>query len=332
MFAKDFCVKQNRKRKVTGELPGGEQCKVSRAQTTPLRCVTARGIPHTIRPPVTRRLQRKIFLDGKIVEANERMLEQFVPGVMTAKGVFETMRVYDGKIFLLDKHINRLQRGLKALEIVNNYTKKEIRHSVTETLRVNRLRNARMRLMVWQKHHQFHVAVIARPYKAPAFSQYSKGYKVLIYSRKMTKPRVSCDVKAIDYRFFQKAHEEAARQGYDEAVVLNRNNEIVEGARTNIFLCKQGVLYAPALRSGGLNGITRQVVLKLAKEAGIKIRLKILGVEDFYQADEAFLTNSLLEVIPASQMNREKIGNGCAGPVTEKIMKRYRQNVKAVIC
>ena len=153
--------------------------------------------------------------------------------------------------------------------------------------------------------------------------KYRKGFKAMIDHTRRRFPLGN--IKSIDYKFFLKAYEAATHKGYDEAILRNQRGEGVEGSRANIFFVKKGKLFTPSLQCGCLKGITREMVLRLAKERGIRHKAIAFGREFFVEAEEAFLTNSLLEIMPLTSVDGQKIGNGRVGPVTVKLMKVYKK-------
>ncbi len=234
---------------------------------------------------------RIILLDGQYHNVNDQFIEAFTPGVFKAKGVFETMRAQDGFVMDTALHLGRLRSGLKNLGIkppsINPSELKEV-------LRRNRLSSARVRLMVWLAGKQVHMMAVALPYK----DSDKKSYRVcLIKTDRAANDRLA-NVKSLDYELFAEAFARAQAQGYDEALLLNRRGYIFEASRANIFWVKDKILYTPPLASGCLNGITRQQVIKQAKLLKIFVKEKNLLPAILKEADDAFLTNSLIGIKP----------------------------------
>ena len=244
-----------------------------------------------------------IFLDGQYLKVSPQIIEAFTPGVFKAKGVFETMLGLDGALLDTALHLKRLRAGLKILGIkapsINPLVLKEV-------LRRNHLSCARVRLMIWQvppvagqAGKQTHVMAAALPYKVPT----KKIYRVcLIKTNRSANDRLA-GLKSLDYELFAQAKTEAQSKGFDEALLLNRSGAIFEAGRANIFWMKNKVLYTPPLSSGCLNGITRQQVIKHAKNLKIPVEERNLTPEILKKADAAFLTNSLIGVKPISLIN-----------------------------
>lgn len=274
--------------------------------------------------------RRWIFLDGQMVSGDEIFLEELSPCVLKGQGVFETMRAYQGEIFLLQEHLDRLFRGLKVLKIKFPDSGKTITRRVYETLRRSRLKNARVRLTVWKGKGRPRISVIAFPYRPYSIGKYKEGFQASVSDVRRDETSVLTRVKSIDYRFFLKAYQKAVRQGRDEAILLNRKGELVEGTRTNIFFVKKGILFTPGLKCGCLNGITRQEILRLAREKGIPCSAGAKGLPCLLNCDEAFLTNSLIGIMPLTSLEGKRIHKGEAGPVTTELTQCYKKSTPEV--
>ena len=159
-----------------------------------------------------------------------------------------------------------------------------------------------MRAAVWQDKKGAHCSIVVMP-----FQDIKKGFKLIVSPKRWPFSSRPSFLKSIDYKFFHKAFEQAKRRNADEAVILNRKCEVVEGSRSNIFLVKEGKVMTPPLPSGCLNGITRQKVLSLIKRSGLVCQSKNIRITDLKEADEIFLTNSLIGIKPvASFMGKKK--------------------------
>jgi len=265
---------------------------------------------------------KKIFLDGNIVEADQRFIDALTPGILRAKGGFETMRFQNGNIVALDAHLKRLFKGLKLQKIISPYSARQLREHVLSLPKTNSLTQARLRLMVWQDSKKTHAAIICEPLSR--LSQ--KGCRAII--SKITRPQTKLSqLKTLDYSPFRKAFVEAKRRGFDEAILLNKKGEIVEGSRTNIFFVKRGILHTPALSCGCLAGVTRQMILRIARKNKIPCRMVKVSPGVFMTSDEAFLTNSVAGIVPLIKVNHRRIGVGKLGPLTQFFSKAYQKLV-----
>ncbi len=262
-----------------------------------------------------------IWLDGKWVEAKPSLLQSLTPGVLKSKGVFETMRVANGKVVLLDVHLKRMSRGLKVLDLTRPKSLFTIRGQISQLLKVNRLKNARARLMVWQKAGRVHCAIICEPIKPLTARQHSKGFKGMLVNEHRRK--TSVPIKSLDYAIFRDSLQKARAAGFDEALFLNRKGDLAEGSRTNIFLVKDKVLCTPPITSGCLPGVTRQAVLERARKLKLRCATKPLKAQDLFEADEAFLTNALIGIMPLTGLDKQQIGTGKPGPVTLRLREAY---------
>lgn len=269
-------------------------------------------------------LKKFFWLDGEWVEAEPSLLQSLTPGVLMAKGVFETMRVTNGKVALLEAHLKRMSRGLKVLEM--GTTPFFAHHTIFEKralslLKVNRLKNARVRLMVWQKGAGVHYAIIAEALQPASARQYAKGFKAMLTNGHRRQTPVP--IKSLDYKIFRESLQKAHAAGFDEAIFLNHKGELVEGSRTNIFLVKDNCILTPPIASGCLPGVTRQVVLDRARRLKIRCLAKTLNAQDLFEADEAFVTNVLLRIMPLTHIGQKQIGTGKPGPVTRRLARFY---------
>lgn len=261
---------------------------------------------------------RIVLLDGKFVEAGPEVLESLTPGVMSAEGVFETMRAHDGGILLLGRHLQRLSRGLEALGLRWPAARHRIEAEVRRVLRRNHLNEARVRLTVWREGHKTRSAIVCQPIER----QYQRGWRAMIspvrHRRALIPP-----IKSLDYSLFRQAYAQAAQRGFDEAILLNGRGELVEGSRTNIFFVDHNILYTPPIHSGCLNGVARQAVMRCARALRIRCLVRSARPWDLFAADEAFLTNAVGTVIPLLRVGARQIGNGKPGPVTLKLRRAY---------
>ncbi|MBI3616860.1 MAG: aminotransferase class IV family protein [Candidatus Omnitrophica bacterium] len=260
-----------------------------------------------------------LWLDGKLVEAKHSFLESLTPGVLKAKGVFETMRVSNGKAALLEAHLRRMSRGLKVLGIRWSMSYRTIPANIRQLLRVVSLTEARVRVMLWQKGAGVHCAIVAEALAPPSARRYKEGFKAILTNGHRRQTPVP--IKSLDYAIFREGLEKARAAGFDEALFVNRKNELVEGSRTNIFLVKDNCLFTPPIKSGCLPGVTRQRVIAAARGLKIHCATRALTAADLFNADEAFVTNALLGIMPLTGLDKQPIGTGNPGPVTSRLRK-----------
>lgn len=264
------------------------------------------------------------FLDGHYHILTESKKFSLNPWMLRGQGAFETMRVYDGRIAFVDEHLNRLLKALKILNIKINYRKSDFKKYLHGVIYLNKIKEGRLRLTIWQEKN-VHLSIIATPYKPYALKEYRKGYRAIVYNPLASRNKSNPYVKSIKYQFFLKAYHKAKVQRYDEAIVLNHQRQLMECSRSNIFFVKNGKLFTPHLKCGCLKGITRQNVIKLAKKFRIPFQNVFCSWEDLLSAQEVFITNSLIEIMPVTLINKKIIGSGKMGKVTQRFLREYRK-------
>lgn len=261
--------------------------------------------------------KKLLWLDNKLVEATPTLLESLTPGVLKAKGVFETMRVSSAEVNFLPDHLRRMSRGLKVLGLHASISLPSVRKDMRQLLKMNGLKDARVRLMIWREGKTLHRAIVAQPLEKPTAAQYRKGFSASLTNGHH---RQTCvPVKSLDYGIFREGLRKARAAGFDEALFVNHKGELVEGSRTNIFLVKDNCLFTPPIKSGCLSGVMRQQVISAARRLKIHYSAKTLNAEDLFASDEAFVTNALLGIMPLTRLGQKKIGTGKPGPVTRRL-------------
>jgi D-amino acid aminotransferase len=279
-----------------------------------------------------------IFLNGEFVEAVKATISPFDKGFLLGDGLFETIRVYRGRPFQLNDHLNRLQCSLKLARFPISINKSKLKAVLSRLIQVNRLNEAFARITItrgksepiWQyrsKNTQPTILVMALPFKPYPKSFYQKGLKAVTMVGSYL-PRIDNTVlKSTSFQGNLLAREAAEETGAQEMIFLSENGQLIEGSTSNIFLIKDKCIITPTANKI-LPGIARRTVLLLADNLGIQAKETHPTLGDLQQADEAFLTNSLMEVMPLTFVNGSPIGNGRPGPLTQKLMVAYRQKVK----
>jgi branched-chain amino acid aminotransferase len=266
-----------------------------------------------------------IYLDGNYRKINQDELRALSPGFLNGLGVFETLLCEKGKVYFLPEHDRRFRYGCDRYILPHPPKLGDIRKILAELSKVNNLVNARVRLAAWRKGYQTHCAVVAVPREAFSVNSYREGFSACIYSKVLDRSAELAKIKSLDYGFFLDAYEYALHHDCHEAVLLSSSGVIVEGSRSNIFLVNKKKLMTPSLLSGCLAGVTRQAVLSVAKKAGVKAAAAELPLKDLHQCEEAFLTNSLIGIMPLTALGDQKIGSGRPGPLTVRLMKGYEK-------
>ena len=273
---------------------------------------------------------RWVYLNGELVAAEQAALPALDLGLLYGYGLFETMRSYGGRVFCLEEHYRRLAAGAELLAIPVPLTLAALEEAVDATLARNGLPDARLRLTVTAGPEDgggsslvlFASEVTEYP---PELRRRGMAAVVSAVRRNETSPLAQ--VKSLNCLDNLLAREQARRGGAGEALLLNTQGFVAEGAASNVFLVRDGTLLTPGVEAGALPGITRQVVLVLAGEEGIEVEEANLTLPDLFGAGEAFLTNSVMEVMPLVSVDGRPVGTGRPGPLTERLARRYRDLV-----
>jgi branched-chain amino acid aminotransferase len=287
-------------------------------------------------------MQEIVYLNGKLIDKDKAHISITDHGFLYGYGLFESMRAYNGKIFLLNRHIKRLHDAAKVIGLDGKLKDINLEKACNDTVTANKLTSARVRLTVtngensampWVDNSgQPTVVVTAQPYTPLPDEKYRQGFKVGIASVRRMKQSVFSTMKSINYLLNVVARIEMAEKGFDEMILLNDVGEIAEGGGSNVFFVQGGRLITPSADSGIIPGITREVVLNMAKGIGIKTDEKAVSVNALKKSDEVFLTNAIIEIMPVVTVDDEKgktytIGNGKPGEITHRLMTAYREMV-----
>jgi branched-chain amino acid aminotransferase len=288
-------------------------------------------------------MEEMIYLNGSLVTKNEARISVADYGFLYGYGLFETMRAYNGKIFLLERHMNRLRRSAEVVGLGAALGKIDIPGACLETMQANNLKDARLRftltggeadVMPWENKGKTSTVVItARPVTGPSPEKYEEGYKISVASLRRCNHSTLTHVKSTSYLTSVLARIEATARGLDEALLVNDDGYIAEGGSSNVFFIRSSRLVTPSVASGILQGITRELVIELAEEAGIPVTEGTVGMPIVRQCDEAFLTGSVMEIMPITGASDHSgrtviVGSGKPGPITQQLMAAYRERVK----
>ncbi|HHU32487.1 MAG TPA: branched-chain-amino-acid transaminase [Clostridia bacterium] len=280
-----------------------------------------------------------IYLDGRFVKEEEAVVSVFDHGVLYGDGVFEGIRAYHGRVFKLKEHIDRLYESAHVIQLNIGLTKEEMTEVVIETCRRNNLDNAYIRLVVTRgkgdlgldprKCPKASVFCIASGIQLYPEELYQKGMSIVTVPTRRNNPEaINPRVKSLNYLNNIMAKMEAILSGVPEALLLNNEGYVTEATGDNVFIVKNGVLITPPPFVGLLEGITRNTVMELAREKGIDVQEKLFNRLDVYVADECFLTGTAAELIPVVSVDGRQIGNGQPGPMTNDLIKAYRELTK----
>ncbi|MDO8580590.1 MAG: aminotransferase class IV [Candidatus Omnitrophota bacterium] len=263
--------------------------------------------------------QSYLLFDGKLTPASAKFKRLLTPGLMKGRGVFETILVRGKKPLFWKEHVQRLRGGLKCLGL-QAIADRSLTHELVAILNRNHLTNARVRLVVWKQKERMHVGWVAEPLEGRSREKINQGFRATVARGRKNRTNTS-HIKSIDYRRLRAAYEKAHTKGFDEAIFLNQDKQLVEGSRANIFFVKDRCLYTPALSCGCLGGIIRQQILCIARQRKIPLRIGHFSLGQLLASDEAFLTNSIVEIVPLMRINHQPIGKQRLGPVTKSLRK-----------
>lgn len=278
----------------------------------------------------------KIYLDGQFYDKENAKISVFDHGLLYGDGVFEGIRFYHGRVFRLEEHIARLFDSAKAICLKIPQDKAAMTEAVLETIRQNELQDGYVRLVVTRGPGDLGLNPALCP-KATVFiiaskitlypdEMYRNGLTVATCAtRRIPHGALSPMVKSLNYLNNVLAKIEAQQSGAGEGLMLNEQGYVAECTGDNVFIVKNGAIFTPPISSGALAGITREVVFEIAAELGIPISEPEMTRYDIYTADECFLTGTAAEIIPAVRLDSREIGDGKPGPVTGRLIARFRQ-------
>jgi branched-chain amino acid aminotransferase len=281
----------------------------------------------------------KIWFDGQLVDWRDAKIHVLTHTLHYGCGAFEGVRAYDTvngtAIFRLQEHTQRLFNSAKILRMKMPFSMEQVNEAQKEVVRANQLKSCYLRPLVWigseklgvsPKGNQIHVMVAAWAWGAYLGEEGLKRgirIKTSSYTRHHVNITMTQAKAVSNYSNSILANMEATDDGYDEALLLDSAGFVSEGAGENVFLIKDGVVYTPDLSAGALNGITRNTVLHICDDLGIKVVQKRITRDECYIADEMFFTGTAAEVTPIRELDRVQIGEGQRGPLTEKIQSAF---------
>ncbi|KAB2953485.1 branched-chain-amino-acid transaminase [Heliorestis acidaminivorans] len=277
-----------------------------------------------------------IYLDGEFVHEDQAKVSVFDHGYLYGDGIFEGIRAYNGRVFKLKEHIDRLYDSAKAINLTIPINAEEMTEVVLETLRRNNLRDAYIRLVVSRgkgdlgldprKCPKASVLCIAAAITLYPKECYEKGLDVITVATRRNIPEaLNPKIKSLNYLNNILAKIEATRAGVLEAIMLNQEGYVAECTGDNIFIVKNGRLITPPPHVGILEGITRNCVMELARERGIEVAEQVFARYDVYVADEVFLTGTAAEVIPVVSVDGRNIGSGEPGTMTKRLIEDFHK-------
>lgn len=278
-----------------------------------------------------------VYIDGEFIPSQEAKVSVFDHGLLYGDGVFEGIRVYNGIVFKLDAHLDRLYRSAKAIDLTIPLDQEAMKAALLETLRRNGYTDSYIRLLVTRGKGDLGV----NPNKCPKASviiiniqvepmhgrgSKEKGISTIVASvRRQAPDSSSHEIKSLNYLNSILALLEANRQGADDAIILDHRGFVAESTGTTLVAVIDGGLYAPPLTASILDSITRRFVLEMAKDLGIEVKEVDMTVFQLLMAEEVFLCGSMGEITPVRSINGQAVGSKTPGPVTEKLITEFKK-------
>ncbi len=278
----------------------------------------------------------KIYLDGALVNKEKAVVSVFDHGLLYGDGVFEGIRSYNGLIFKLGEHLDRLFESAHTLKLEIPLSKERLEKAVVETLRANKLKDAYIRVVVTRgvgdlgldprKCPKATLFIITDKISLYPQEYYKKGLEIATVPTVRNHPEaLNPQLKTLNYLNNILAKIEATNAGVEEAVLLNAQGYVTECTGENIFFVKGDCLKTPPPYVGILKGITRSVVMEIANKAGFCVCEDVFTRHDLYTADEVFLTGTAAEIIPVIKIDNRVIGEGRPGKTTHRLMKEFQK-------
>lgn len=280
-------------------------------------------------------MSQKIYMNGQLVPKEQAVVSVYDHGLLYGDGVFEGIRVYSKRVFMLADHVDRLYESAKAIRLEIPISPAEMNRAVQETVAANGIVNGYVRLVITRgagslgldirKTSNPQIIIIADTISLYPEELYEQGLSIVTASTIRNHPgALSPRIKSLNYLNNIMAKIEGTDQGAPEALMLNHKGDVAECTGDNIFVIKKGVLRTPPTDAGILEGITRNVVMELARQSHITVEEVTLQRHDVYVADECFLTGTAAEVVPVVKVDGRVIGDGKPGSITTDLRKRFQ--------
>jgi branched-chain amino acid aminotransferase len=278
----------------------------------------------------------KVYINGKLYDKNDAKISVYDHGLLYGDGVFEGIRVYNGKVFRLKEHVDRLYESSLSIWLEIPMSREQMTEAVNHTVKLNNKKDGYIRLVITRgagslgldprKTTDPQVIIIVDDIALYPPELYEHGLEIITAATIRNHPNaVNPRIKSLNYLNNILAKIEGIRAGCVEALMLNHKGEVSECTGDNIFLVKRGVLQTPTVDAGILEGVTRNAVIELARAANIPVRETALLRHDVYIADECFLSGTAAEVIPVVKCDDRVIGSGKPGPVTRMLRERFHE-------
>ncbi|MFH1725665.1 MAG: branched-chain-amino-acid transaminase [Elusimicrobiota bacterium] len=279
----------------------------------------------------------KIYIDGRYYDREDAKISVYDHGLLYGDGIFEGIRAYNGRVFKLKAHVDRLYNSATAILLNVPMTREEMMRAVCDAVRVNELKDAYIRVIVtrgvgdlgldMRKCKNPSVIIIADKIELYPDEAYQRGLKLIIsHLRRVPPDTLSPSIKSLNYLNNILARAEASRADCDEAIMLNHDGYVAECSGDNIFFIRDNKVFTPPVFVGILEGITRTVAMKLSRtKLGLDVIEQVFTVPELYRADEVFLTGTGAEIIGVTQINGRPITDQKSGPITNKLIQAFRE-------
>ena len=288
---------------------------------------------------VTQKKPLTIYIDGKFVPESEAKVSVFDHGLLYGDGIFEGIRFYNGRVFRLEEHLDRLWDSARSICLEIPVSREEMTEALLETIRQNGLRDGYIRQIVTRgvgnlglnpmQCKRPSIIIIAATIALYPEEVYRNGLTIVTCAtRRMNAAALNPAVKSLNYLNNVMARIEANLAGADEALMLNDAGNVAECTADNVFIIKKGQIFTPPITAGALRGITRSVVFEIAAEMGMEVSETDITRHDVFVADECFLTGTAAELIPVIKADGRVIGTGKPGPISTRMIARFRELVR----
>ena len=282
----------------------------------------------------------KIYLSGKLVDEKDAVVSVFDHGLLYGDGVFEGIRAYNGRVFLLREHVDRLYDSAKAIALNIPMTKEEMVKACVETCKANEITDGYIRMVVTRGKgtlglnpylcDKAEVIIIAAKIQLYPQELYDNGLKIVTVGTVRNHPEaINPRIKSLNYLNNVMAKIEAINAGCMECLMLNHKGEVAEASGDNVFVIKDGVITTPPSTCGALEGLTRNKVMEIARAEGYEVREVPMARYDLYVADEVFLTGTAAEIISVVDVDKRGIGDGKPGTITNKLAALYHEAARS---
>ena len=280
-----------------------------------------------------------VYIDGEYYPKSQAKISVYDHGLLYGDGIFEGIRAYDGSVFKLKEHIERLYRSAHTIMLEIPIEKEEMIRIVLETLRKNNLKDAYIRLVITRgvgdlglnprKCSKPTIIVITDKIALHGSEAKERGVATMLsWVKRDPVDATTHEIKSLNYLNSILAKIEANIGGVDEAICLDKNGFVCEGVAENVFIVKNGKLFTPPSYTGALPGITAEEVMKLARKLGYEVIEKNITPYELFNAKEVFFTGTAAEIVPVREINKRTISDGTPGPVTKKLMEVFSKLVR----